>query len=272
MKKAIWFLVLLCFGIGFSAFLYGFPNSFLVTQSHTVEPVKAEATPIPTPTILPGSIPPNAKKGDFHLLVLGDSLARGTGDEQGKGVHGYLSGMVKANYNQTISVNNQAIDGLRTQGLIEMVHTPGFEKVLSSADMIFISIGGNDARTLQNVSGPQKETLFQSLQKSYLDGLNKILKKIRGSNNRCLIVFLGLYNLNYREDIAENSRHLAEWNLETQSLVEKDPKAVVITTSDLFRLNMIRYMSPDGLHPNTKGYEAIAGRALKVLEGVFEAV
>ena len=58
------------------------------------------------------------------------------------------------------------------------------------------------------------------------------------------------------------------WNYDTQKMVEADPRAVFIPTFDLFKFNVPRFIAPDGLHPNSLGYQAVSYRIAKSIENI----
>lgn len=57
----------------------------------------------------------------YNILVLGDSLAKGTGDEKGLGFSGYFSEYWKTKVSKEIKINNLAINGDVSNGLLNVV-------------------------------------------------------------------------------------------------------------------------------------------------------
>ena len=48
---------------------------------------------------------------------MGDSIAKGTGDEKGKGIGGYLVDLLKSQTPKDIKVDNVAVDGYKIDDL-----------------------------------------------------------------------------------------------------------------------------------------------------------
>ena len=57
-------------------------------------------------------------KNNYNILVLGDSLAKGTGDEKGIGFPGYFSDFWKTKTSKEIKINNLAVNGDVSSGLL----------------------------------------------------------------------------------------------------------------------------------------------------------
>lgn len=104
----------------------------------------------PAGSLSSGSLPessaaPGAESsGKLRIAAVGDSLAKGTGDDKGEGfvrraVAGLSSGGTEAEL-----VGNLGINGLTTSGLQEKLKEQGVKYVLEQADIILVSIGGND--------------------------------------------------------------------------------------------------------------------------------
>ena len=58
---------------------------------------------------------------NVKVLILGDSIAKGTGDETFRGIGGYLTDNLKNYTAKDIVVNNLGIDGLKSGELLEQV-------------------------------------------------------------------------------------------------------------------------------------------------------
>jgi lysophospholipase L1-like esterase len=214
-----------------------------------------------------GSLP---EKGNaVSLLIIGDSIARGAGDETGKGFSFYLPDDLKNKTPKEIVVNNVGIDGLQTDGLVAQVQGEKLRPAIAGADLVLISIGGNDLRHIRRLSDVTKEEGFQKTFDTYATGLTAILKVIRKTNANALIIFLGLYYPSVQESSSDDVRLLLDWNEGTQRIIERAGRAIFIPTYDLFKLNGAKYVAPDALHPNAAGYQAIAYRIGKNIEGIF---
>ena len=118
LKKIIWFSILLLSLIGIITLSAGFYQALTITG----QPSRMGAVPIvrndtgENPRV---SLP--KKSNSLSLLIMGDSIAKGTGDETGKGFSFYLPDELKNQTPKEVVANTIGIDGLRTNGLLELV-------------------------------------------------------------------------------------------------------------------------------------------------------
>lgn len=259
-KHWLWYAILFIFVIGIIAFVIGFNNAVSigveVTQPVPVSPV--ETDPDAQPEIVPA--------GAYRVAVIGDSLAQGTGDPAGDGFVGRVVREMELQLSLPVELYNFAIEGLRSEELVEQIENPLMIQGMAHARYIIVSIGGNNLRAIRNVPAGQQRQMFEDQLTLYLTHLDSILDKIRNANEEGLIIFLGLYNLDYLGSEQENAM-LIEWNYETHQLLETYHQTLFIPTYDLFQLNLDRYLSFDRVHPNSLGHEAIAER---IIVNLFE--
>ncbi|AIQ48083.1 lysophospholipase [Paenibacillus sp. FSL R7-0273] len=105
--------------------------------------------------------PEAAAEGELRILALGDSLAKGTGDNSGSGfVRRALDGLSGAGGTAGL-IGNMGINGLTTSGLQTKLQEEGVQYALRQANVVLISIGGNDlfrgSDILGNGTGVQAE-------------------------------------------------------------------------------------------------------------------
>lgn len=266
LKKSIWYFTLTLTFLGLIILSIGFYRAIIVTTA--VNPVPSAKVPsTQTPVALTKLSSKNTNS--FQVLTLGDSIAKGTGDEKGKGFSGYLPESFKNNTSKEILVNNAGIDGLESLGLLEQLQNKRLDKTIADSDFILVSIGGNDIRTILSLNDLAKEDQFKVRQDSYLANLKQTMKVLRKANPNSIVIFLGLYNPYEKANSVEDTRLLNTWNYNTQQLVEEDGKALFIPTHDLLKFNLIRYIAKDGLHPNSAGYQAISNRISKSVETII---
>ena len=202
----------------------------------------------------------------YNVLSMGDSIANGTGDETGRGFADYYADSYKKSTKQTIKVNNIAVNGDVSDGLSQIVSRKATSPIIQSANLIFISIGGNEIKQFATSNDISSLAGIKTVEDHYLSNLGNVFKKIRGENSNCTIVFIGLYNP-FGDDITQDKLQLLDdWNYETQKLVSDDSNAVYIPTYDLFKYNMKKYLTIDNFHPNSEGYKAIARRIEETLK------
>ena len=198
---------------------------------------------------------------------MGDSIAKGTGDETGKGFSFYLQDYFKNQTPKEVVANTIGIDGLQTNGLLELVHGEKLKPALAAADLLLISIGGNDLRQIRRLKDMARDDGFQKTFDSYVTSLTAIFKTIRRTNGDALIIFIGLYYPSVQDISPDDIRLLLTWNEGTEKIIEQEGRAIFIPTYDLFKLNVSKYVALDSLHPNAAGYQAIANRIGKNIEG-----
>jgi len=266
LNKSMWYSILTIACVGFIVLSIGFYQSIIVTTSANPQPATKAEAPQTTPDL---TKLPSKNANSFKVLLLGDSVAKGTGDEKSKGFSGYLQDNFKNSTPKDILVDNAGVDGLESLGLLEQLQSRKLDKTISDSDFILVSIGGNDIRSILTMNDLAKQDQFKVRQDSYLANLKLTMKTIRTTNPKAIIIFLGLYNPYETASSVEDTRLLNTWNYNSQLLIEQDGKAIFIPTHDLLKFNLARYTSKDGLHPNSAGYQAISNRISKSVEAII---
>ncbi|MDR3542550.1 MAG: GDSL-type esterase/lipase family protein [Desulfosporosinus sp.] len=265
-KKSMWYSILAIACVGFIVLAIGFYQAIVVTTAASPQPsTKAPLTQTPAASTKLASKNANS----LQWLILGDSIAKGTGDEKGQGFSSYLPASFKNDTSKEILVNNAGIDGLESLGLLEQLQTKRLDKAIADSDFILVSIGGNDVRSILSLNDLAKEDQFKVREDSYLANLKQTLQALRNANPNTIVIFLGLYNPYEIINNVEDTRLLNTWNYNTQQLVEEDGKAIFIPTHDLLKFNIGRYIAKDGLHPNSAGYQALSSRISKAVEAII---
>jgi lysophospholipase L1-like esterase len=266
LKKILWFSILFLSSISAITLSAGFYQVLTITgqssQMVAVPSVRNDTLEKPVASS-------HKKSNSLSLLIMGDSIANGTGDETGKGFAYHLSDYLKKQTPKEIVANNIGIDGLHTNGLLERIRGESIKPALAAADLMLISIGGNDLRQISRLRGMEREDGFQKTFDSYVTGLRSILRTIRKTNSDALIIFIGLYYPSLQDISPDDIRLFLTWNEATQKIIEQERRAIFIPTYDLFKLNMPKYIALDAVHPNAAGYQAIANRIGKSIEGYF---
>lgn len=256
LKKPIWYILLSVSIIVTLIFISGFASSIAIT---TASKKSVEVSPQPSKTV---DLDPNY----YNILVLGDSLAKGTGDEKGKGFAGYFSDSWKSKSSKEIKLTNIAINGDVSNGLLKVVETAEAVSYIKSSKIIFISIGGNEITKFKSTDITSATTEVKNIEDKYSSNLKEIYKLIRTSNSSCMVIFIGLYNPFGKEITADKINFLNEWNYQSEQLVSTDANSVFIPTYDLFKYNLDNYLTIDSFHPNSAGYQAISNRVLEALK------
>jgi lysophospholipase L1-like esterase len=237
-------------------FLFGFGwtmNNQLVNQK--------------TPKVQPKIVTLKEKDHQGKTIVaLGDSLTRGTGDVEGKGYIGYLVDELQEKTDQKISIQNLGVKGFRSNQLLDQINQKGIQEQIKDADVILMTIGGNDlfqsGQTLMKMNLAE----IDELKKQYLLNLDKIITQLRSINSDATIFLVGLYNpfIEFK-DAEMMTKVVRQWNYETISILDKQPKTVYVPTFDLFQLKVNDYLYTDKFHPNAEGYKLIAERVASLI-------
>lgn len=210
---------------------------------------------------------------DLTVLALGDSLTRGTGDETGKGYIGLVTDQLREELNpQEVSVYNLGINGQDSTQLLQQLGQKNIIRQVNEADVILMTIGGNDLFQGGDVLLDFSKEKIQQTQKQYVTNLEQIFTTIREQNTEATIFILGLYNpfidLEHN-DVTNNI--VREWNYHTESVVGKFENIVFVPTFDLFQLSVNDYLYSDHFHPNQAGYELISNRLAPLINWEKEA-
>lgn len=259
LKNIKWTLILFLSVISTAVLIIGFITALSISSSAPKEVINTE-----TKTEEPKSkeIDQNA----YNILVLGDSLAKGTGDEKGLGFSGYFSDYWKTKISKEIKINNLAVNGDVSSGLLKIVQDEQTLTYIKSSNIIFISIGGNEISRLKNMDITSSTTKIKDIQDNYLTNLKSTFKIVRDTNPSCMVIFIGLYNPFGKELTSDKVGILNDWNYQSQQLVSLDSNALFIPTYDLFKYNLQNYLAADNFHPNGTGYQAISNRIAEALK------
>ncbi|GIO36733.1 lipase/acylhydrolase [Paenibacillus antibioticophila] len=209
-----------------------------------------------------------AAPGNMDVTAVGDSLAKGTGDDTGSGFARATSELLQVQGINSKLVNNLGINGLTTSGLLPMLDEDGVQYALRQAGVIILSIGANDlfAGADQMTELPDEEQLSVKLKQAE-ERFAKIVEAIREINSEAQLVYVMLYNpFSDLEEVREQgNRIVQEWNRFAATVMGSTGQGLAIPTSDLFTFNSGRYLAEDHFHPNRDGYQAIAERIVKAL-------
>jgi len=202
----------------------------------------------------------------LRIVAMGDSLTRGTGDAAGRGYVGYLVDSLKERSKEDVKLVNLGINGQRSAQLAEQVKQTEVKRQLGNADIVLITIGGNDLfRGGQGLADFDKQKP-EELEATYLAKVKNTLTEIREANKDATIYFIGLYNpfIEFSEG-KEISGIIRHWNFASAELAANYKKVIFVPTFDLFELNVNEYLYTDKFHPNTKGYKLIADRVASLV-------
>ncbi|MFE6795601.1 GDSL-type esterase/lipase family protein [Paenibacillus chitinolyticus] len=213
------------------------------------------------------------RKNKIQLVSLGDSLTAGTGDGTGKGYVGRFQEKLEEQTGKPVYVlNNLAIPGATTDALLKEWDGKKTTDALKQADLILLTIGGNDIFQsgsdifTNNDQGFNPEAAAKRVEPT-LANLDKILTNINKANPDAKVMYVGLYHPFLDLDPKKaGSLIVQKFNDGAFALTNKFPNAVFVPTYDLFEQNLNKYLFTDHFHPNQGGYERIASRMAQILK------
>lgn len=205
------------------------------------------------------------------VLSAGDSLTQGIGDSTNQGGYlPYLETMLEKEKGiKEVDFYNYGVKGNRTTQLIKRLKTAEMKDTLQKADLVILTIGGNDIMKVvkDNIGNLQLST-FTTEKQSYQKHLTQIVDLIVEENPDASIVLVGLYNpfSKWFTEIKELDEIVADWNKSGQMVLANYPNAYFVSIEDLFLNANENLLYTDNFHPNDKGYELIAQRLNKTLK------
>lgn len=225
-----------------------------------------------TALLLKEDVPSDFIPQDLTIVSVGDSLTQGVGDSANKG--GYLP-YLQAELEKEKGVNhtefyNFGVKGNRTDQLIKRLQTTNVQAGIEKADIVIITIGGNDVmKVVRENFSHLKVEYFNKAKRQYENNLHEILQLIRTINEDTMIVLVGLYNPFYTwfSDVKELDEIIDEWNETSELIIETYEDAYFVKIADLFEYHGESLLYTDYFHPNDKGYELIASRLFEKLDG-----
>ncbi|QMV44491.1 GDSL-type esterase/lipase family protein [Cohnella cholangitidis] len=175
-------------------------------------------------------------KNELYVAALGDSLTKGTGDATGKGYVTRVIDLLSEQMDKPVYlVNNMAINGQRADQLMNRLDEVGYRNALGKADIILMTIGGNDLFQIAQNGGSMAEggDLSPELLSERLPDaqprLETVFHKIRALNPSARIIYVGLYNAFYDlPEMVPASNTVAEWNDYAFALAKADGNATVV--------------------------------------------
>jgi lysophospholipase L1-like esterase len=201
--------------------------------------------------------------GPLKIVLLGDSVARGTGDESGEGIGGYVEKVLEERKIAHEDPLNLAVNGARTHDLLKQIdESPSVRGFIANADVVVVSIGGNDLwgdRSIRTSDEPpDPEEAMNRIEERVVE----VLRRVRAINPEGRIFYVGLYNP-FREGNAKFGElvdiAVAEWQARLVRQFSDDSNLTIVQTYDLFSHN--DRLSADRFHPGAEGYRLIGRRS-----------
>ncbi|GGH23845.1 GDSL-type esterase/lipase family protein [Paenibacillus segetis] len=259
----IWTTVGLISGVSTLLLIIG----FLYAVNDIMNPLGTMTTESQSP--LQNTLPAPAIESALDVTAIGDSLAKGTGDDTGKGYVRRSVDLLVKDGTKSKLVNNLGINGLTTAKLLPLLDDQGTQYTLKKAGIIVLSIGGNDLfqgnqQYLKGGALPTEKDLEASVEVAG-ENFKKIVEKITSINQSAQLVYVSLYNpfsdLEGMKDMGD--RAVNQWNNIAMRTMNSYERTLIVPTYDLFKNNGSIYLSSDHFHPNGEGYQAIAERIVQ---------
>ncbi|OJF94642.1 GDSL-type esterase/lipase family protein [Alkalibacterium sp. 20] len=258
-KKVIWpllFVGALALSI---LFVSGFVASIVISRSeenvYTEDPMQDSIT-TPEEDLIPAD--------PSDILILGDSIGFGFGDEENLGIgERYLNLMTDEDADEK-TLTNISVPGYDSNQLAALIESGEHNSSIKSAQLIIISIGGNDLNRLEYEDNLTLTLAFEEALNTYKENLDFTVREIRSINPDAQLALIGLYNP-YSQEELQNTRLVLKWNYETRLIVASDINFAYIPTYELFQYHLNDYLSLDEFHPNSAGYQIIAEALYRIL-------
>lgn len=208
----------------------------------------------------------NRSDQEVHIVALGDSLTKGTGDSRGLGYVDRLRNKLANRMDKPVYRVNFAVNGYETTELLNDLRSrQGITAALKQADVIVLTIGGNDLFQAGDVPDPGtiRDRMPEAIRR-----LGLIMDELYNHAPEAAIYYLGLYNpFADLDSSGQTSLLVREWNNEVFKLTQSFDNIYLVPVFDLFARNGERLLSSDHYHPNGEGYERIADRLVQLWGG-----
>ncbi|EPC8422418.1 lipase [Bacillus wiedmannii] len=204
------------------------------------------------------------KTGTLKIVSLGDSLTRGVGDKEGIGYIGRVKEDLQKDYKQKVALTNLAVSGAKMPDLLKQMESSGAQYSIKQADVIVLTIGGNDLFPGWESLGKVDLETYRPDTETFQNEAKKIIEEIRKLNTDSPIFWLGLYNpFEDVEDLKGSSNIVVDWNASLEKLALNDKNVYITPTFDLFQNRGKDLLYSDHFHPNEVGYTYMAERLVQ---------
>ena len=204
------------------------------------------------------------KTGTLQIVSLGDSLTRGVGDKEGIGYIGRMKEDLQKDYKQKVALTNLAVSGAKMPDLLKQIESSGAQYSIKQADVIVLTIGGNDLFPGWESLGKIDLETYRPDTETFQNEAKKIIEEIRKLNTDSPIFWLGLYNpFEDVEDLKGSSNIVVDWNASLEKLAVNNKNVYITPTFDLFQNRGKDLLYSDHFHPNEVGYTYMAERLVQ---------
>ncbi|MFL6978242.1 SGNH/GDSL hydrolase family protein [Bacillus inaquosorum] len=197
----------------------------------------------------------------LQYTALGDSLTTGRGSGLfSPGFVQRFGDMMEADLQTKTAISIFAKSGLNTEEILGLLSYPFVQKCIKGADMITITGCGNDLiDSVLAYQTSKDETIFSHASAHCHENFEKMIAKIaeiKGENpSPYAIRVFNLYNPFPGIEIA--GKWITSFNSHLETLASA-PHVKIADAYSIFKEKEQEYLSFDGVHPNSKGYQAMA--------------
>ena len=226
------------------------------------------------------------KKKVVTYVAIGDSLTKGVGDSTNQG--GFVPLLAQSLTNETglefKAINYGVAGNTSSQILTRMQEKKEIRKDLKQAQLLTITVGGNDLRKaiLEDTSNLDLDR-FDKPSKTYVKNLKQIIELARKDNSDLPIYVVGIYNPLYLNfpDLTELQTLVDQWNQRTEDTLSAYQGVYFVPINDLLykgidgksgvteselgkeTVTNDALYDEDSFHPNNTGYEIIKEAVLE---------
>lgn len=226
------------------------------------------------------------KKKVVTYVAIGDSLTKGVGDSTNQG--GFVPLLAQSLTNETgleFKAINYGVSGnMSSQILSRMQEKKEIRKDLKQAQLLTITVGGNDLRKaiLEDTSNLDLDR-FEKASKTYEKNLKQIIELARKDNPDLPVYVVGIYNPLYLNfpDLTELQTLVDQWNQRTEEILSAYQGVYFVPINDLLykgidgksgvteselgkeTVTNDALYDEDSFHPNHTGYEIMKEAVLE---------
>lgn len=210
------------------------------------------------------------QKQHLTYIALGDSLTAGLGASE----TGYLrlqafvprlTTYLRNEYQ--VHVENHGIPGITSDQLLLYIQQgPGVKEKLQEADLLTLTIGGNDLIQLLRTEDLNPEVIQSTIQQ-FGQIIETIISEIRRQNEDAPIYVMGLYSpYDAGHPLHElGKQSISAYNQELSKRINTFNGVNFVSVYDSFleRGTQLTHISKNDIHPNDQGYEVIYNEFMK---------
>ncbi|HVS30791.1 MAG TPA: GDSL-type esterase/lipase family protein [Thermoanaerobaculia bacterium] len=200
---------------------------------------------------------------EFHVAVVGDSLAQGAGDESGQGIAGRLEPELRSRGVDSVVTVNFGANGATTSDIAARLRQPATRVALARANAIVLSAGANDLR--RSVTGEQPLRSPLVIVDQVLRNIAGIVAELHRINPEAHILILGAYNpVPHQRAAAVLQPLITIWDVALVVQFADDPLVSIVRLSDIVD-RPERLSTLDSFHPGGEAYQETARRIAELL-------